>query len=491
MNSVVEAVFHHAAHSPDKLCLADEVRNVTYSQYCDEILRLATVLQNRGISKGDRVVVEASQTIDFLGLEFALHLLGAVFVPVERNCAWSKIQRIARLSSSKLVVTQKENDSLPDMQTATLAQISLAGKNASRISSPCFPLKDEVSEILFSTGTTGTEKGIVITHDNNLALAENVICGVSMLEDNVEMIPSPLNHSHGLRRYYGNMVKGATVVLATGVMNVKMFFDMVDRYQVNSFDLVPTALSVLLKLSKGKFGEYRDVVRYMQFGSAPLSDNDMKAIRALLPKTRLLNFYGSTESGCICIFDFNAGCDKPKCIGRPTCNATIVIVDENRTPIHSSKDNTGFLASRGRMNMRGYWQDQAETDRVMADGYIYSNDEAYFDEEGDIILLGRKGDVINTGGNKVSPDEIEDAAKLHPSVADCGCIGVPDPIKGWVPKLYIQLKKGYSFDPVSINSKLMELLEPYKIPAYIEEIEQIPRTFNGKLLRRVLREKNG
>ena len=311
--------------------------------------------------------------------------------------------------------------------------------------------------------------------------------GVEMKEDNVEMIPSPLNHSHGLRRYYANMVKGATVVLATGVMNVVGFFGLMDKYGVNSMDLVPTALTVLLKLSKGKFADYKDIMRYIQFGSAPLSDGDKEAVRTLLPHTHLYNFYGSTESGCICIYDFNDGKDKPKCIGKPTHNARIIIVDEEHNEIEATESNTGLLASFGGMNMKGYWKDDEETAKVMFDGGIYSNDESYFDEDGDIILLGRKGDVINVGGNKVSPDEIEDVVKKLEGVEDCGCIGIPDALKGNTPKLFVQMKKGCSFDSVAVRNHIAAALEPYKVPSVIVEIDSIPRSFNGKLLRRSLR----
>ena len=142
------------------------------------------------------------------------------------------------------------------------------------------------------------------------------------------------------------------------------------------------------------------------------------------------------------------------------------------------------------MNTSGYWKDEAETKNVLFEGGIYSNDEAYYDEDGDIILLGRKGDVINVGGNKVSPDEIEDVAKKHPDVFDCGCIGIKDELKGNVPKLFIQVKKGVKFDSVSIRAHLAANLEPYKVPAIIEEIDVIPRSFNGKLLRKTLRSQN-
>ncbi|MBE5774215.1 MAG: acyl--CoA ligase [Clostridiales bacterium] len=487
--SIPEAVFAHAAAAPGKLCLADETRSVTYREYAEEILKTAAALRSKGVGSDDKVLIEASQTISFCAAAMAVQLLGGVFVPVERNCGLDKILRIASLSGAKLVITPKALSEIPENAACMTASALIAEAAAAEpIECPEMPAAETMAELLFSTGTTGTEKGIAISHGNNVALAGNVIEGVSILEDNIELIPSPLNHSHGLRRYYANMYAGASVVLITGVMNVRMFFELMDRYRVNSIDLVPTALSVLLKLSRGQFGLYKDILRYIQFGSAPLVAQDMQTIRSLLPDTRLYNFYGSTESGCIVIYDFNTDHPKDKCIGRPACNARIIIVDEDRNEIASAPDNTGCIASFGPMNMMGYWQDPEETRRVMENGFIYSNDEAYFDEDGDIILLGRRGDVINTGGNKVSPSEIEDAALKIEAVADCGCIAVADPMKGQVPKLYVQLKAGCTFDPISLRNDLAARLEPYKVPAFIEAIDAIPRSFNGKILRRVLSE---
>ena len=488
--SVVEAVFSYSETQPEKLCLADESRSVTYLQYKDEICRMASVLENMGVKKGDRIVIEASQTIEFLAAELAMQLIGAVFVPVERNCAWEKTARMVVSAEALLAITLKKPEDTNGVRHLTMAELYDEASKSDALSQYTLPEAEDVSELLFSTGTTGKEKGIVISHKNNIALAENVIHGVLLQEDNVELIPSPMNHSHGLRRYYGNMVKGASVVLCTGVMNVMGFFKLMDTYKVNSIDLVPTALTVLLRLSKGKFAEYKDVLRYIQFGSAPLADGDKITIRSLLPDTHLYNFYGSTESGCICIYDFNGGVDKPHCIGKPAYNAKIVIVDDDRNEIESSENNTGLLASFGPMNTSGYWKDEEETRNVLFEGGIYSNDEAYYDEDGDIILLGRKGDVINVGGNKVSPDEIEDVAKKHPDVFDCGCIGIKDELKGNVPKLFVQVKKGVSFDSVSIRAHLAANLEPYKVPAIIVEIDEIPRSFNGKLLRKTLRTQN-
>lgn len=484
--SIVEAVFHYADLQPEKMCLADDTMQVTYKEYAEKIKKYATCFVNAGVQSGNTIVVEACQTVDYLAIELALQLIGAIFVPVEHNCATEKIRSFADRAEAKAVIACKE-DAYETELKYTFDSLAELCKEAECYEVKAFPKKEAISEILFSTGTTGKEKGIVITHANNIALAQNVMNGVEMEKDNVEMIPSPMNHSHGLRRYYANMYNGCSVVLLGSVMNIRLFFQNIEKYNVNSMDLVPTALSVVLKLSKDKLSEYKDTMRYIQFGAAPMMEADQNRICELLPNTRLYNFYGSTESGCIVIYNFNRADSKKHCIGKPSCNAEIIIVDDDRNPIESSAEKTGLLASRGGMNMLGYWKDEEETSKVLIDGAIYSNDVAYFDEDGDIILLGRKGDVINVGGNKVSPEEIENVAKKMSGIADCGVIPVEDSAKGHVPKIFVQMDAGCEFNSVAIRSYLAANLEPYKVPIYIEQIEKIPRSYNGKLLRKELK----
>ena len=487
--SIVEAVFHYSNTQPDKMCLIDDNSQVTYKEYAEKIKKYATCFDKMGLQAKDTVVVEACQTIDYLAIELALQLLGVIFVPVEHNCAVEKIRAFTERAKAKAVIVCKE-DSYETEHNYTFDALEELCDKAEPYQVQKLPLETDISEVLFSTGTTGKEKGIMITHGNNIALAENVIHGVEMEKDNVEMIPSPMNHSHGLRRYYANMYNGCTVVLLGSAMDVRRFFYNLDTYGVNSMDLVPTALVVVLKLSKDKLSEYKDRLRYVQFGAAPMMEDTQEKICELLPNTRLYNFYGSTESGCICIYNFNCKNYKKHCIGKPAYNAEIVIVDDERQPMESSEKNTGLLSSRGKMNMLGYWEDEEETQKVLIDGVVYSNDVAYFDEDGDVILLGRKGDVINVGGNKVSPEEIENVAKKMPGIVDCGVIPVKDQFKGNVPKIFVQMEKGSQFDAVAIRTFLAKNLEPYKVPVYIVEIEQIPRSYNGKLLRKELSNKS-
>ena len=403
----------------------------------------------------------------------------------------ARIAAVAIKCAARLVVSVKPLEGCP-------ARSITYGELAARAEGGRLPLslpkKEEASEILFTTGTTGAEKGIVLTHGASVAAAENIASGARIEEGNVELIPSPISHSHGLRSCYANILCGGSIVLCGLAAGVKELFALMERHAVNALDLVPAALSLILKLSGEKIGEWRGRLRYIEFGAAAMHASCRAKIRELLPGTPLYNFYGSTEAGRAAYYNFNQPNCKENCIGRPTVNSVIVIVGDDRAPIHSSKERTGLIACGGAMLMQEYYNDKSETERVMQGGLVYTNDEAYIDGDGDIILLGRRDDVISVGGIKVSPEEIESAARGIAGIADCACIPVPDEVAGSAPKLFIVREKPSSPNAKShgeIASLLSQRLESCKVPKYIEEIDEIPRAYNGKVLRRELKARSG
>ena len=136
--------------------------------------------------------------------------------------------------------------------------------------------------------------------------------------------------------------------------------------------------------------------------------------------------------------------------------------------------------------MRGYWKEPELTAETMENGFIYTKDLGYIDEEGFIYMLGRKDDVINYGGIKISPEEIESAVLKHPNIADCACIPVKDQLTGQAPKLFITLSDASAYEQKELKNFLAENLDASKQPKYIEVIDEIPRTFNGKIQRKKL-----
>ena len=178
--------------------------------------------------------------------------------------------------------------------------------------------------------------------------------------------------------------------------------------------------------------------------------------------------------------------DKKNCIGKPSCHAEFVFFDEQGNAIDATEETPGFLACRGTMNMKGYYHEPQLNQEIMRDDYICTKDLAYVGEDGLIYMLGRKDDVIITGGNKVAPDEIEEIAGGFEGIADCACIPVPHPLLGAEPKLFVEMENGAAFDEQGIYEYLQAKQQAYKVPNLNEQIDKIPRTYNGKLQRKKL-----
>lgn len=483
-DSIVEAVACYAASQPQKFCIADGKRAFNYEEYWKAVTGYARHLQQLGVGDQDCVVVRNSQNTDFVVAGLAIQLLGGIFVPVEKNIASNRIMEIYEMVEAKGYIAGKE-ETVPGF-FEDIRKVSEYQDEVVDFASFPYPNLSDTAEILFTTGTTGISKGIELTHKNNVAVAENVVDGVEMGKQNVELIPVPLSHSHGLRRYYANMLNGSSVVLLDGVVFTAKVFSCMEKYGVTSMDLVPAALATIFQLSGDKLGDYKGQLEYIQLGSAPIPEKDKDTLRRLLPDTRLYNFYGSTESGCSSILDFNKVREDKNCIGRPTCHADFAFMDEEGNPIPATKDNPGLLACAGDMNMKGYYKSEQLNAETIKNGYILSQDLSYMDENGMIYLLGRQGDVISSGGSKIAPGEIEDVALELAGVQECACVPVPHPILGQEPKLFVVMEKGVAFDEEKIHQHLKERLENYKVPKLIVELDKLPRTYNGKIQRNAL-----
>ena len=192
------------------------------------------------------------------------------------------------------------------------------------------------------------------------------------------------------------------------------------------------------------------------------------------------------EIGRTCYLDFNKDACRPGSIGRPVPNARFAVMGPDHKPIESNPEHTGLLASAGPMNMSGYWGEPGLTAETVQDGYVMTADMSYIDPDGYVYVLGRADDVINYKGIKISPEEIEEAASGCAMVADCACIPMEDELAGQVPKLFVVPAEGIEYSEAELFAYLKEHIDDNRMPRIIELIDVIPRTYNGKVLRREL-----
>ena len=420
---------------PEKVAVICGDETCTYRQLWDRVEARAEELRS---SLSHIHPFLSTQSIDFLVEYFAIHLAGAVAVPLEK---------------------------MMDIE-------------------PC-PIPQGVADILFTTGTTGKSKGVMISHSTILANAENLIAAQGFHHDLTFIICGPLNHIGSLSKVYPVIMVGGTLHILEGMKDMNAFFeamDVAERSMVATF-LVPANIRMLLSFAPERLSNYVDKIEFIETGAAPISQSDMEKLCELLPKSRLFNTYASTETGIIATYDYNHGECVAGCLGKEMRHSHFFIVSEDGQK-QSSPYFMGKVACTGKTLMVGYYGDEALTKSVLRDGTLYTSDLAEIDAEGRLHLKGRDGDTINVGGYKVNPTEVEDVALALASVKDCVCIPVNHRVLGTVLKLLVVLQDGFLLDKRQLALALRERLAAYKVPMQYEQVDSILRTFNGKIDRK-------
>ena len=482
MDTILHYIQKYAQTQPDTMAVCELRKSVTYKEYWSSIRKTAGVLMGMGIRKGDHVMLRCTQNIDYLTVFSALQYMQALVIPVEKSTSVERVLEIGGRVDSECLISDKEADGISSIK---IKDIIARAKDADEADLE-LPGENDRSMLLFTTGTTGSSKGVVMLHRGDVGIAGNVIEGTSMKKGNVEIIPMPLNHSFGIRRYQSDMVNGGTVCLMDGMVFIGTLWKLVEKYGATSMAISPASLGMIFHLSDERIADYADQLDYIQIGSAPLAEADKEKLLRLLPDTRLYNFYGSSEAGCACILEFSGNGNKTGCIGRPTVNSIVRFTDDAGNVVENgSPEAPALLSWGGSIVMEGYYNDPDLTAETLVGGYVRTKDLAYLDEDGDCILVEREDDVINYGGSKISPAEIENLALGYEYIDDVAFTSISDPITGELPVILVIQKDGY--DEAEFERFLTDRLESYKLPRKYIYVDNIPKTFKGSVLRKEVR----
>lgn len=437
-----QSIFQHSAATPDKVAAVCGDDSITYSQLWKGIETRAEELKAKGVKANRPYVFRATQDIDFVVTYCAVHHIGAIAVPLE----------------------QKATDEHFNAISAEVESCEFA---------------EDIMDILYTTGTTGKSKGVMLSETALVSCADNFIADLKFSSDLLFIISGPLSHIASLFKMHPVLTVGGTICILDGLKDINAFFDVFDLpFKKFATFLVPASIRLIMQFSYEKLCSLADKIDFIETGAAPITQHDMEMLSKALPHSRLYNTLGGTEIGAVCTYDFNDGKYMEGCIGRPMKNSTVEVTPE------------GNIIVSGLTIMSGYVADEENTAKVLKDGKIYSADLGYVDEEGLIHLKGRQGDVINVGGFKVDPSEVENAAASHPMIKDCICIAAVHPVIGTVLKLLVVLAEGCELDKRSVAVHIKSKLDPHKVPTYYEAVESIQRTYNGKLDRKFYKTNN-
>jgi long-chain acyl-CoA synthetase len=485
---VYRAILAQADKFPEKPAIVSDGRSFSYADLAKAVAAAADALQNRfEVAAGDRVVLLADSSFKFIGTYLATHSIGAVCVPLDPQVTAARLADIVERVAPRLLVAEKTNQA-PFPAPARFDDLIASGNATAAI----FPDNVDVAQaadVMFTTGTTGRSKGVTLSHRALAVACSHINAFIGVQPDDIEVLPLPLSHSFGLGRVRCVLSLSATLVLVPGFVSPARILDTLSGMRATGLASVPAGIGILLSDKGEALSRSGSQLRYIEIGSSAMPMEQKRLLMNALPKTRVCMHYGLTEASRSAFLSFHDDTEKLESVGRPSAGVEMRIVDEHGVEVRDGIE--GQIEVRGGHLMSSYWHDAGLTRDSMRDGWLRTGDLGWRDPEGYYYLKARSSEIINVGGRKVSPQEIEDVLTGHPAVAECACVGIPDPqgLSGEMISAYLVA------DPASgelpgfpeLAKLLRQSLEPYKIPRKFTWIAELPKSTSGKVLRRKLR----
>lgn len=481
LQSIEQQIWQQASLQPDKTAVISGKKSASYTELCQRILGARDFFLNKlSLNIGDVAIIAAGKQIEFVYVYFGAHLAGIKVVPIDAATNPTRLSFIIKQTKANILVGFDNCDE-------DIAKVSLrdfAEVNAPFVV-PKLPDIDSVADILFTTGTTGKPKGVPLTFANEAAATRNINEFIGNTQDDIELLALPVSHSFGLGRVRCCLSKGATLILLGSFANVKKIYHTMEEDHVTGFTMVPASWRYLKKLTGDKLCDFKGQLKYIEMGSAFFSKDEKKELANLLPHTRVCMHYGLTEASRSTFMEFHEDSDHLDSVGKPSPNTDIKVMDEKGNECRDNQE--GEICIKGEHVTHGYL-DMPIEDSFFGN-YFRTGDWGYKTAEGYIYLISRKKELINVGGKKVSPIEVEEQLLKIDGIEDCACIGVPDEegVLGEVVKAYIVKSKNKDLTFDDIKEHLNGKLESYKMPFLYEWINTIPKTQNGKIQRCLLK----
>ena len=494
---------HHATVRATKLAFEDAQQGLSYAELERSTANLASHLEDHGAEPGDKVALLLPNSVEWVVSCLATVRAGCVSVPISHDATAAEIQyrledaacKAIVCSAQQLELVQKLQWELPGLKTIYVAsaevpadgvhalatQLARPGNAPPRDSSDL----DATAFIVYTSGTTGRAKGVMLTQRSMLWVAAACWAPIANLsEKDVVLTPLPLFHSYALNLcVLGIIAVGATEY----ILDRYSTQEVVSRLKTGRYTLmpgVPTMFHYLLEACRGKERfEATGIRRFISAGAIMPSalNREFEAYFGV----DLLDGYGITETSTMVTMNWPGARPLGSC-GLPVPGLAVRLVSPEGHDVPTGEE--GELIVRGPNLMQGYLNKPAETEAALADGWYRTGDLARSDANGFLTITGRLKELIIRGGQNIAPAEVEEAVLSFPDVLDCAAVGVPHKHLGEVPVICVVARDGRQLDSEAIKQHCATLLSSYKVPQSVHVVAAIPRTGSGKVMRFKLKE---
>jgi len=474
-----------AALTPDRTALLGSGLRLTFSELRDRARELALRLRSLGLAAGERVGFLCRNGIHVAELIHAVHYTGAVLVPLNTRLTAHELAFQAEDCSCRYVLYDEANRQLAQELSSQLPGLSVRSLGELAHVPPAdeplvTTIDDEsVNTIMYTSGTTGRPKGVMLTYGNHWASAIGSALNLGVSGDDLWLAAVPMFHISGLSIVMRSVIYGMPVLI-----HEKFDEQSVNRAIMEEGVTIVSVVSNMLARMLEDLGErrYPSSFRCMLLGGGPAP---LPLLEACTDKgIPIYQTYGMTETASqIVTLPPEYMLTKLGSAGKPLFQAEVRIMN-GQAP--AAPGEPGEIQVRGPNVTRGYWNRPEATAEALRDGWLATGDIGFLDEEGFLYVLDRRSDLIISGGENVYPAEIEAVLLGHPAVAEAGVCGVADERWGQVPVAYVKLAEDATVSEEELRAYCGTRLARYKLPARIRFVDALPRNAAGKLLRREL-----
>jgi long-chain acyl-CoA synthetase len=498
---------------PDKTAIVCAGGRWSYGEIEHRSRRIARALVDAGLERGDRVVICLENGIEAIVSLFGALKAGGAFVLVSTSVRSDRLSHVLNHSGARALIARHRHltalystePDLPGLETVVVvgdgASVdvprgvfltrfeTVSAERHVRGSMPPHRLETDLAALVYTSGSTGDPKGVMLTHRNLTTAADAICTYLENTADDVILNALPLSFTYGLGQITTAFRCAATVVLEPSFVYPQTIIDALLRERVTGLPLVPTMATLLLRhdLRACRFPH----LRYITNAAAALPAPKIARLREAFPAARLFSMYGLTECQRACYLPPDQIERRPASVGIAIPGTAAYVVDGQNRPVPAG--TTGELVVEGPHVMAGYWNDPVATSRILrrnsrsGEAALHTGDLFRTDDEGYLYFVERGDDIIKTRGEKVAPRHVEEVLAALPGVAEVAVFGVPDDLLGEAVAAAITLVDGAQLTAARVRQHCRRHLEEFMVPTIVDIRDAMPTTATGKVSRRQLR----
>jgi len=482
-----------ARSAPKGDAVVSDTLNLSYAELSKRALAIAGALRERGLVPGDRVLIQMHNQPQIPEIMLGCWAAGLVVVPVNAKLHRNEVAHILIDSGAQLILAGEGVDrvetGVETIEVASQAYVGLLAANP--IAAPAAVSPADLAWLFYTSGTTGRPKGAMLSNRNLLAMANAYFADIDQLgPEDTMVVAAPASHGAGLYMLAA-LLKGARVLIAPG-FDIDMIEAALHRYDRVSLFAVPTIVNRLVAAWTGR--EVRlEHLRCIVYGGAPMYVPDLESAIDLFGQ-RLFQLFAQGESpmtvsGLPQRLHRRDLPDSRRLLGScgyPRTGFSIRISDPE-SGAERQPGQTGEICAQGEAVMLGYWDNPEATQKTLRDGWLWTGDLGYVDDDGLLHVVDRSKDMIISGGTNIYPREVEEALLTHPAVAEAAVIGVPDADWGECVVAYVVQRAGHSAGAQDLDSHVCAQIARFKRPKLYRFVAELPKSDYAKILKSELR----